>query len=429
MNNPETTTNEEVFVFINHTETSGLKKREPALFFTPSMRLFASPTTFLRERYTQSGRSPSPNTWANIAYALAGWFNFLFEIDVDDWRRASRDDLIAYRDVYSQAVSPKTGHPYATGTIAGRMAAILGFYKFAGQRCWYDGDILGEPESRQPTGGVGLATPASADTRNVHCMRTLADLMPRRRPSRSAVRPFFDAELRAFLSALGPRASERGNGDARPCRDRLIGDIGVFVGLRNDEIHQLTKYQFLTMHPDAEAPLADQRLTITGKGQVARTVAIPNWLALDVLAYIDGERAQAARAGRQTGRKEAPDLFLAGVESNAPGRPLTHRRFQQVVEEACLRAGIIRIVSRIDPETGAVTEVKKAKHCVHDLRHTYAVLTYWAEKMGGNAEPWKKIQAQLGHRHLNTTINTYLCYVDIFGKRERLIDVHKLIGL
>lgn len=211
--------------------------------------------------------------------------------------------------------------------------------------------------------------------------------------------------------------------------DRLIGDIGVFVGLRNDEIHQLTKYQFLSLHPDPEAPYADQALTVVGKGRISRTVAIPNWLVQDAISYIAGERMGAVRVGGLTGRREPQDLFVARCHSKAPGKPVTHRRFQQIVEEACIRAGVVEIVRRTDPQTGDIIEVAKAKHCVHDLRHTYAVLTYWAEKRGGNAEPWKKIQAQLGHRHLSTTTDTYLHYVEIFGERERLVDVRRLIGL
>jgi len=64
---------------------------------------------------------------------------------------------------------------------------------------------------------------------------------------------------------------------------------------------------------------------------------------------------------------------------------------------------------------GKSVNSKKAMHCVHDLRHTYAVLTYHAEVMNGNVEPWKKIQAQLGHKSLQTTIDTYLRYVSVFG--------------
>ena len=433
MNKLDGSTDFYVIAFFNQTKIFSLKIGEPAFFFTPSMRLFAEPTTFLRERYTESGRRPSPNTWANITHALTGWFNFLSEFGVKDWRHASYDDLVAYRDAYSQAISPKTGSAYAKGTIAGRMSAILSFYKFASDRKWYHGDMIA-PICKTTESVEGITRQSAyqplSHTLNIGFLGAASDLIPKRRSRRNVVRPFFDVELKVFLVELGPRATEQGiNGDLRPCRDRLLGDIGVFVGLRNDEIHQLTKYHFLALHPNIDAPLAEQPLTVIGKGRIVRTVAIPNWLVLDALAYIDGERAQAIRAGGRTGRKEPPDMFLAGRESNAPGRPLTHRRFQQIIEEACIRAGLTSTHLRLDPDTGETIAVKKSKHCVHDLRHTYAVLTYWSEKLNGNPKPWKKIQAQLGHKHLDTTMNVYLSHVDIFEQRERFIDVRKLIGL
>jgi integrase len=49
--------------------------------------------------------------------------------------------------------------------------------------------------------------------------------------------------------------------------------------------------------------------------------------------------------------------------------------------------------------------------------------------MNGNPEPWKKIQAQLGHAHLQTTIDVYLSYVEIFNESPGLIDVRRMIGL
>jgi len=44
----------------------------------------------------------------------------------------------------------------------------------------------------------------------------------------------------------------------------------------------------------------------------------------------------------------------------------------------------------------------------HCLRHTCAMWTYIAEKRQGNSEPWKVVQARLGHAHLKTTTDTYL---------------------
>lgn len=417
-----------VYVFINDTKTSGLKIHEPALFLRDSWRLFEEATEFLREHYVKTGGRSSPDTWATAAYSLASWFDYLAAVGVTDWRLASKDDVTAYRESYEEAISPKTGMAYAGGTIGNRISTISAFYKYAGEVRWYEGDILAEisedaPESRD------LDSDELAHTRHKRRVRIVSKLAPRRRPNRRLVRPLFDVELRAFLPELGPRPSERPSGDLRPCRDRLLGDLGIFVGLRNDEIHQLTTYQFLSMHPDPNAPVAEQSLTVIGKGRKPRSVAIPNWLVLDALAYIEGERAAMMSIARRKKRKLSAQLLVAGSDSNSPGRPLTHRRLQQIVEEACIRAGIVEIVERTDPDTNEIIAVKKAKHCVHDLRHTYTVLTYHAEKALGNENPWKKIQAQLGHENVTTTINIYGKHVEIFGKRQKLFDVRKLIGL
>ena len=63
-------------------------------------------------------------------------------------------------------------------------------------------------------------------------------------------------------------------------------------------------------------------------------------------------------------------------------------------------------------EDGIVSWSVVSKLCplfvVHDLRHTYAVWTYYILKENGEAEPWLYIQAQLGHEDLSTTQDTYL---------------------
>jgi integrase len=417
-------------VFLNDADVSGLKSGEPALFIQPSQKLLEEPTLFLRAHYVDSGKRSSPKTWAAAAYALQSWFEFLMALGVTDWRDATRDDLIAYRDGYATSISPKTGASYATGTIGNRMAVILAFHKFAGHRGWYTRDLLFEAQSEQAMARLPTDRGSFAPIRgNLRSVQMASDLVPRRRTSRTAIRPFSIPELRAVLLSAGPRASARGDNDRRPARDRLIFDFGWAVGLRLDEIHQLTKLAFLNLHPDPEAPACEQGLTVVGKGRKKRIVAVPNWLVIDALAYISGERKQILSASGFIGRRENPALFLSSLKSDRPGMPISHRRMQQIVGESCIRAGLVEGVDRSDPETGKVRTERKAKHCVHDLRHTYATLTYWAEKQQGNPEPWKKIQAQLGHEQLTTTINIYLHYTAIFGEKEGLVDVRKIIGL
>lgn len=108
---------------------------------------------------------------------------------------------------------------------------------------------------------------------------------------------------------------------------------------------------------------------------------------------------------------------------------MSERRYQQIVEETCISAGLVTLSTVQDPRTGQERTIKTHKHTVHDLRHTYAVWTYWAERRRGNREPWKKIQAQLGHANLSTTIDIYLSVVEIFDGFETAVDVRAILGL
>lgn len=415
-----------VLAFFATSAGDGVRVGEPAIFRTPEMSLMEDVTEFLRVWYVESGRRSSQLTWANAARALVSWIQFLDEIEIDDWKDASRDDLLEYRETYLSGISPQTGHTYATGTVAGRMATICALYAFAGRRGWYRGDIFDDGHDLpDPMGTNGLSAPAPSRSSR-RWANASEDLIPRARRSRTSIKPFTVAELIDFCDAMGPRASDRGE-DLRPARNRLIADIGWTTGLRLHEIAQLTKYQFLSLSP-APATLVgvEHQLIVLGKGKKRRSIAVPNWVVIDALAYIDGERAEAVAAVKS--RREPGQLILAGLSSRKPGGPLGQRRFQQIVEKACLVAGLTELSEVKDTSTGESHTRRKAKHCVHDLRHTYAVLTYWAEKRHGNPEPWKKIQAQLGHEHLKTTVDTYLHFVEIFGQSEG-VDLRQVLEL
>ena len=395
----------------------GLKVGQPSLFWEPEQQLFEEATAFLNDEYCQSGSRSSPRTWKNVASALTFWFNWCLEANVD-WRAASQDDLIDFRDGLSTAISPMTGDAYSSGTIIAYMQPVIAFYDYARRHKAYFGDICSAD---------GLKSKSALE----ESLGTLSDasrLVPSRRAKKNAIRPFQTGELRKFLAVLGPSATDREVGDLRPSRDRLMADWGWGVGLRLSEIMTLNSYQFLALHPDGESPFSQQAVEVIGKGNVARNVAVPNWLIADTLQYMQGERARALELGRKKGRQAPKVLFLAGTRSPDPGSPFTPRRFETIVGEACISAGLMRLKPRIDPETGITTQVSVANHCVHDLRHTYAVYTYWIEVKNGNPEPWKVIQAQLGHERMETTIRTYLKFVQLFGPRGQQ-DIRSLVGL
>lgn len=377
--------------------SSVLKKGQPC-FYWEDGRLFEEPTAFLSDEYCQTGSRSSPRTWATVRSELLVWLNWCCETGLD-WRRASRDHLIDFREVLEFAVSPVTHQTYGDSSTASKLETVIRFYRYAKKRGWCFTDLIGS-NSRERTGSI----------------------VPRRRAKRNAIRAFAPQSLRKLLAQLGPEPSEC---SANTSRDRLIADWGWAVGLRLTEIVDLDVHQFHANHNELSDPYSFQPVEVLGKGRIRRNVAVPNWLMSETQKYIGGERAHAIRAGRV---REPNAVFVSGLASRFPGHPISAKRVQKVIETACLASQLTRQKQRVDPETSLETYCTVAAHSAHDLRHTYAIYTYWVEQRNGNAEPWKLIQAQLGHANLATTIRTYLSSVQLFGP-SGLEDVRSMVGL
>jgi integrase len=416
----------EIVLFINNTTELELKLGSPALFLETkdTLGLFEEPTRFLSKRYVQSGSTSSPHTWAKAAYGLKSWFQFLQAID-RDWPNASEQDRIDFRDVYLGSISQKTGRAYGTAGVHDAMVVVRSFYQHCAGRGTYHGDIGASLVPVQCK--VPIDQDALAHSRSTGYTKSRDLALPKLRPG-VKIHPLTPRDLKNLLCHIGPQAGAR-DGDRRVSRDRLICDLGWAVGLRLNEINSLTALQFMTLVPDLGAPFAGMALTVQGKGNQTRQVMIPGWLVMDVQAYMDDERAASLRACKTKDRHPPRCLLLGHEHSGSAGKPITNAALQKMFREACLTLGLVTIVEKTDPETGMKFTYKTPRHSMHDLRHTYAVLTYHAERANGNAEPWKKIQAQLGHRNLQTTIDTYLSHVEIFTDQPGLLDVRRMLGL
>ena len=416
----------DVVLFINHSEDSGLKIGAPAVFLEgpDSAVLFEEPTTFLYERYVRSGAILSPHTWAKAAYALKSWFEYL-QSTAMDWRDAGEQDRINFRDAYLSSISPKTGRLYGFAGVRDSLTVIREFYLFCATRNVYGGDVGGGHYSAVH---IPIDRNFLAHTHILPNISSRDHALPIVR-SETRIHAISATDLRSLLNHVGPQAAHRA-GDMRPSRDRLICDFGWAVGLRLDEINRLTTLQFLHLVPDTRVPFANLPITIHhGKGGKTRQVAVPAWLVMDVLAYVKGERAESIRSRPTSARNLTHNLLLAHVSSKSSGQAVTNSAIQKMFRQACLSLGIVKTVEKIEPLRGLRRLAQVPKHSVHDLRHTYAVLTYHAERLHGNSEPWKKIQAQLGHSHLQTTIDTYLAHVEIFTDQQGLLDVRGMLGL
>jgi integrase len=218
-----------------------------------------------------------------------------------------------------------------------------------------------------------------------------------------------------------PPVGEAARQDLRPVRDRLVAVLQLATGMRIDEVLSLTKYQILDLRARSDDPYASVNLKIVKtKGLRPRNVLLPHWV-LDVLHwYIDQERAEAVTARKRT-RSESPRaaevvaLFVNGIHANSRdvGNAFRPASFMRAFARAVSVAGLVHRELHRDPVTGEDRMATVVDHTSQDLRHTFATETYRARKAMADAEPWKTLQALLGHKQLATTINIYLRSVKI----------------
>ncbi|WOD16953.1 tyrosine-type recombinase/integrase [Paraburkholderia kirstenboschensis] len=240
------------------------------------------------------------------------------------------------------------------------------------------------------------------------------------------VRPLSEREWHRVRDVLGPLPSKRQHGvDERPTRNRLAAELALATGLRVDEVAKLTIHQIVDLRFDDTAPAhAEVKLRVTQtKRLVARNVYIPMYLVKELHLYIDGERreamTEATRSWLADKQRQHTILFVNGSDARQhAGKAISADVLSNAFHTACIRAGLTSSVEKIDPVTGEKYLTQLASHRFHDLRHTFAVWKYYSEKESGNSEPWKLIQALLGHKHLSTTMNTYLKVVP--GERREV---------
>lgn len=361
--------------------------------------------------------SQSPRTWENNARALITWLEWCQAIDVD-WRDASRDDLIAYRDAYLQSISPHTGREYTVGTVATRMSSIIGFVRWAASKGWMTDQSLSDDVRVSKSGKVSVDSDSLAHTRKGKVSGgRRKSLVPQNRSDK--VRVLTENELTALIEWAGPRASERSVDSKGTARDRLIIDLGWAVGLRCFEKAPLTIYPFEALIPDPQI-LAHHKVQVLGKGNKVRAVDIPAWLVIDIQAYIEGERKSVLkRRGRNV--REGQLLLNSESSTNRAGYPMTKSGIQAMISRACIGAGLIERRPFANPQTGERGVRAGAKFSDHPLRHTYAVMTWRQMIASGYSQDdaWKYIQHQLGHASPQVTLNTYLKHVNLWASPGR----------
>jgi integrase len=357
------------------------------------------------------------------------------------WNMVDEADLVHYRDTMESIISRKTHEGLSPTTIRRRLVHVLAFYDWARSAGYYEGPEFNKREVRRLR---RIDEDALAHTRSGRQTISKSALPPAANAiSGAQARPFRESDLRHVLNALGPLSSRReeknGHGiDHRPSRDRLAGELGVVAGLRVDEVASLQAHQILDLCPhswDSHDLGAAVVLHLTNtKGLRPRPVFLPTWLLRELDLYIRGERAEAMELATQSTRrrrKPTTALFVNGARARAnAGKKVTTDTLHDTFHRAVLDAGLVEHVVKTDPLTRKQRLEKEAKHSFHDLRHTFAVQTYWHELRQGNPAPWKIVQSRLGHKNLATTMKYYLAVVDAFeaAVSDRMFAVARSIA-
>ena len=393
--------------------------KQPVLFqyWRDQVAVFEEPTVFLSEKFVAVGGSPSEHTWAAAGYDLLTWLQWC-QLKGIDWRSATDADRQQFADDYAAAASDDK-------TINRKLTTVRRYYDFCRSEGWYHRDIGSAMEQRR-VGNRPIDEDALAHTRAPAAVAEKDPLL-RKVGWNNVVRPLQLAHLRKLLKHLG-HASQDEEG-RRSVRDLCMVELAVLGGARLGDVIGLTTLKFLSITVEPHQTLEEFPLIVIGKKKVTRLMAVPGWLVVKIQEYIDGERAESERQGKKRGAKPITALFLGLPGSKSAGKPITTSAVQKMFELACRQCGIVEQVEVVDPETGETHVKTKAAHSFHDLRHNCAVLTYHAQKAIGNTEPWKIVQVKLGHKSLKVTIDTYLAHVEIFGQKQGLTDIRRLIGI
>lgn len=387
-------------------------------YFKDEVDLFTEPTIFLYEKFVSVGGTPSTHTWEGAGYDLLSWFQWC-QLKNIEWHAATESDRKQFGDDYLQAASDEK-------TINRKLTAVRRFYVFARAEGWYHRDMGSSTEQRK-SDSRPIDDDALAHTRPTGARVKERDTLLNKVGRKDVIRPMQVKHLRKLLQHTGPTVQNEQ--DKRQVRDRLICDLGYIAGTRLGDVTKLTTLQFLNITVEPHEQLTDFPLIVEGKMKVTRKVAAPGWLILAVQAYISGERALSEREGKKRGVKATTALFLGHAASKSAGKQITRSAIQKMFALACMKCGITEQIEVEDVATGKKHVKTVPAHSYHDTRHNCAVLTYHAEKAQGNPEPWKIVQIKLGHKSLKVTMDTYLAHVSIFGEKQGVTDIRRLLGL
>lgn len=335
---------------------------------------------------------------------LKDWFTYLEYFGIA-WLDAVQQDVVAYATFMQLHVSPSTGQRYRLPTPKRRVSTVERFYK------WCRTNLTSLKSS---VAGALVAT----NQDRVKAKSAESD--------RKAIRVMTRSDAHHLLHVVGPRPSQiasHNEGGNPQIAFRLAFELGLNLGLRIAEVVGLTLTDISqalgssldVTDPDIVRRIISQildaqqfKLPVRGKGCNNRKVGLPGHLMKEILIYISTVRTPT------TPNSKGAQRLILHDGGRRRGHAVSVRTLQRVIQNCCLQANLTRIEFRhkFDELGMVVPNVKNplsvSAYSFHDLRHTFAVWTYYARKSEGESEPWLYIQKELGHADLATTLKTYL---------------------
>ncbi|MBY3613519.1 tyrosine-type recombinase/integrase [Rhizobium bangladeshense] len=363
----------------------------------------------------RAGRSwlNTQNAYTDDLFQYKTFLNIL-EIEEPD---VVLDDLQNFGACFTEGISVRTRQKFATSTGYRRFGTAVRYHRFRIHKGLASAVSLSELSSVGGyQNGILRADPDSPYAG-----------MPKDIEPSDKMHPFLDGEWEKVFDRLGPASTSCVTSSRR---DRLASELSMISGMRIDEVCSLTVLQItnLARHVDPAQPSKLIRLWITKtKGLKPGYVFLPSFLVARLLEYISGERQIAVdRANLVRGDHEPTTmLFVNDVRSNhiTAGNPLTTDTLSRAFSNACIAAGLYHLEEcyvldeagePIVSANGAnLSEMKVvADHTFHDLRHTFAMLTYMDMAKSGREDPWKFVSSRLRHASIITTLRSYLRWLD-----------------
>ena len=389
---------------------SALPMGFPYLVRSPEGKVIEPVLIFLCDHFLTGSTRWNDNTVEAAAYDLRDWWLYLSFRQLS-WHEAEEIDVDLYRSSMSDTVSPRTHQPYARKTIERRVGLVTNFYDYCRKREWYSGSIcrVATTAVRRSIDRDSLAYLGGRATRST---RPVGLPGVGQKGATERIRPLSSADWLLLARKLGPLPLER-RSDLCYSRNRLTAELALLTGMRVSEVASLRYHEIIDIcrRQDSIEGVTALRITKT-KGLRPRNIFIPNFLIPELAAYASGERRLAAdaliRSQKMIAEEASAAFFINGLNSSWAGTGISTETISDSFRVAAIAAGLTRKILATNPESSQQYVRTVAKHCFHDLRHTFAVWLYEAEKEVGNPEPWKVVQARLGHRSLQTTLDTYL---------------------